>query len=76
IESGWRGYIRPEARFKLEQSRLIHPEHDTKSIEINQVGRKSRKIGRTEVLEILSEIYQRTDLRGEYKKPEKSGLYS
>jgi hypothetical protein len=55
-ESGWKGYIRPEARFKLEQEGFIHPEHNTQSIEINQIGQKSGKVGRTEVLEILSEI--------------------
>jgi len=60
-EGGWKGYIRPEARSKLEQMGLIHPEYNTQSIEINHVGRKNRKIGRTEVLEILSEICHRTD---------------
>lgn len=55
-ENGWKGYVRPESRSKLERAGLIHPKHNIQSIEINQVGRKSRKIGRTEVLEILSEI--------------------
>ena len=69
IESGWKGYIRPEARSKLERASLIHPEHNTQSIEINQVGRKSRKIGRTEVLEILSEICHKTDFKKRIQKP-------
>ncbi len=60
-ESGWKGYIRPEARSKLERIGLTHPKYNTQSIEINQVNRKSRKIGRTEVLEILSEICRKTD---------------
>ncbi len=55
-ENGWKGYIRPEARSKLEQVGLIQPEHNTQSIEINLTAQKRRKIGRTEVLEILSEI--------------------
>ncbi len=55
-ESGWKGYVRPEARSKLEQTSLIHPKYNTQSIEISQVGRKNREIGRTEVLEIVSEI--------------------
>lgn len=63
IESGWKGYIRPEARSKLERAGLIHSRHNTQSMEISQIGRKSRKIGRTEVLEILSEICRRTDLK-------------
>jgi len=61
-QSGWKGYIRPEARSKLEQVGLIHPKHNTQSIEINLVDQKRRKIGRTEVLEILSEICQKADL--------------
>ena len=60
-ESGWKGYIRPEARTKLEQTDLIHRKNNTRSIEINQIGRKSEKIGRTEVLEILSEMCHRTN---------------
>ena len=63
-ESGWKGYVRLEARSKLERDGLIHPKHNTQSIEITQVGRKRGKIGRTEVLEILSEICQRTDIKG------------
>ena len=63
IESGWKGYVRPETRSKLERAGLIHPEHDTQSIEINQVGRKREKIGRTEVLEIVSELCHKTDFK-------------
>jgi len=62
-ESGWKGYIRPEARSRLEQAGIIHPNHNAQSIEINQIGQKSRKIGRTEVLEILSDISRRTDFK-------------
>jgi hypothetical protein len=61
IETGWKGYIRPEARSKLEQTGLIHSKYNTQSIEINQIGRENTKIGRTEVLEILTEICQGTD---------------
>ena len=60
-ESGWKGYIRPEARSKLERAGFIHPNNKAQSIEISQIGRKGTKIGRTEVLEILSEICRRTD---------------
>jgi len=65
IEDGWRGYIRPESRSELERAGIIHPKHNTHSIEINQVGQKREKIGRTEVLEILSEICRQTDSKGE-----------
>lgn len=60
-ENGWRGYIRPEARSKLERANLIHSNHNTQSIEIDLDGRKSKKVGRTEILEILSEISRKTE---------------
>lgn len=61
-EWGWKGYIHPEARYKLEKDGLVHAEYDTQSMEISRTGLKSRKIGRTEVLEILEEICRRTDV--------------
>jgi hypothetical protein len=56
IASGWKGYIRPDARSMLEHEGIIHPKYNTQSIEICQAGQESGKIGRTEVLEILSEM--------------------
>ncbi len=61
MESGWKGYIIPETRVQLERAGLIHPEFGTQSIEIDYVGRRNRRIGRTEILEILNEICRGTD---------------
>ncbi len=61
MESGWKGYIIPETRVQLERAGLIHPKFGTQSIEIDYVGRRNRRIGRTEILEILNEICRGTD---------------
>ena len=51
FEGFWRGYIHPEARLELERSGFIQAGHGTQFIEI--VGRKRKRAGESEVLEIL-----------------------
>lgn len=53
VESGWRGYINPEARPELEKGGLIDPKRHSQYIEIRHVMRKRRKVSRRDTLGIL-----------------------
>ena len=53
VESGWRGYINPEARLELAKDGLISPRRHSQYIEISQVMRRHRKVSRRDALGIL-----------------------
>jgi hypothetical protein len=53
VESGWRGYINPEARLELAKAGLISPKRHSQYIEVSQVMRRHRKASRRDALGIL-----------------------
>jgi len=69
MEESWKGYIRPEARPELERAGFIHSKHDSRIIEIAQVGRKQDKDDRSDARAILRVKYAGGLIsKEEYKK--------